>query len=88
MSVLPSPALGSRIPADAPHSIIFSLPNWDDNVALGKGSKIVHDQLETTYPRFGIHMFVKQVGYTLYPIGSFFLHVILAGQHNTLGIPM
>ena len=60
MSLFPSPTRCRGIPLDTPHTIIISLPAWDDNVALGKGNKIL-DLLETTYPRFVLHMFVKQV---------------------------
>lgn len=59
MSVLPSPARGKVIPTDTPHSVIMSLPEWDDNIALATGK--LGDLLETTYPRFVLHTFVKQV---------------------------
>ena len=59
MSVFPSPTLGGAIPPNTPHSILFSLPTWEDVVQIVKGNKI--PSLETTYPRFLIHMLVKQV---------------------------
>ena len=31
-SVCPSPARGKAIPPDTPHSVIVSLPEWEDNV--------------------------------------------------------
>ena len=76
MSVFPSPARCRGIPPDTPHSIIFSLPEWEDNVELVTGNKILINSLETTYPRFVIHMFVKQVRCILYyPFGLYFIFI-------------
>lgn len=49
------------IPPDTPHTVIFSLPKWEDVLQLGNYSKILVDLLETTLPRQIIHKFVKQV---------------------------
>lgn len=70
MSVFPSPPRGRAIPPDTPHSVIVSLPEWEDNVQLSKGNKILCNSLETTYPRFHFQWFVKQVRYI--PFGSYF----------------
>ena len=67
MSVFPSPARCRAIPPDTPHSIINSLPEWEDNLEISAGNKVLCDLLETTYPRFFIHMFVKQVRLLYYP---------------------
>ena len=67
MALFPSPTRCRGIPLDTPHTVIISLPAWDDNVELGKGNKIILDLLETTYPRFFLHMFVTQVRYILLP---------------------
>ena len=61
MSLFPSPARCRMIPPDIPHTVIFSLPKWEDVVQLGNYSKILDDLLETTFPRHIIHEFVKQV---------------------------
>ena len=88
MSLFPSPTRCRGIPLDTPHTIIISLPTWDDNVELGKGNKIL-DLLETTYPRFVPHMFVKQVRYILLPKATrSCLLPRLAEQHDTLGFQM
>jgi cystathionine gamma-synthase len=77
MSVFPSPVRCRGIPPDTPHSVIISLPEWEDNVELAKGNKILIDLLETTYPRFVIHIFVKQVRCTLLCfLFIFFVHVL------------
>ena len=60
MSVFSSPARGREVPPHTPHSILFSLPGWDDTVELGRGNKTILDSLETTYPRFVINTFVEQ----------------------------
>jgi cystathionine gamma-synthase len=92
MSVFPSPARGRSIPPDTPHSILFSLPEWEDNIELAKGNKILCDTLETTYPRFQVAIFVKQVRNTIllsfWLIFSLRLFLYLAGQHNTVGFPI
>ena len=61
MSVFPSPARCRGIPPDTPHSVIISLPEWEDVAELGSYNKMLTDLLETTYPRFFFHIFVKQV---------------------------
>ena len=68
MSVVPSPARCRAIPPDTPHSIIICLPGWDDNVEVATGNQMLLEALETTYPRFFIHIFVKQVRRTTPPI--------------------
>jgi hypothetical protein len=68
----PSPTRGRAIPPDTPHSIIVSLPEWEDNVQLSKGDKLLCNSLETTYPRFQFQWFVKQVRYHM-PFDSCFL---------------
>lgn len=57
----PSPAVARAIPPDTPHSVIHSLPEWQDNVDYSEGKKELFDSFETTYPRFVIHPLVKQV---------------------------
>ena len=74
MSIFPSPALGGEIPPHTPHSVIFSIPKWHDNVELGRRNKTILDSLKTTYPRSIIHTFVEQARYIPYSILSFFLH--------------
>jgi cystathionine gamma-synthase len=54
------------IPPDTPHTVVFSLPEWKDVVELGNYSKILVDELETSYPRHIVHIFVKQVRYIPY----------------------
>lgn len=65
MPVFPSPSVGKAIPPDTPHSIIMCLPEWDDVVEVGKGTKKWRDLLEATYPRFAFQTLVKQVRYIL-----------------------
>ena len=72
MSVLPSPARCRAIPTDTPHSVIICLPEWEDNTEIATGNKMLIDSLETTYPRFFIHIFVKQVRCTLVVVDVFF----------------
>ena len=70
MSVFPSPARCRGIPPDTPHSIIISLPEWEDVVEISNLNGMLIDLLETTYPRFVIHIFVKQVNcIPYYPSG-------------------
>lgn len=77
MSVYPSPAQCRGIPPDTPHSVIISFPEWEDIVEIAKGNKILIDKLETTYPRFVFHMFVKQVRIPYYPFWlMIFVHVL------------
>ena len=77
--MIPSPARCRGIPLDTPHTVIISLPGWEDNVELARGNKILIDSLEVTYPRFVIHMFVQQVR-CIYTLLSFwfmvFVHVL------------
>ena len=61
--MFPSPSRGRAIPPDTPHSVIVSLPEWEDNVQLSKGNKNLCNSLETTYPRFQFQWFVKKVRY-------------------------
>ena len=65
MSLPPSPAVGKAIPPNTPHTIIISLPEWNDSLALAEDK--LDDVLETTYPRFNINPAVKQVC-NIYPI--------------------
>jgi hypothetical protein len=92
MSVFPSPARCRGIPPDTPHTVIVSLPEWEDNVELAKNNKILIDLLEATYPRFIAHMFVKQVRSSRIPYHPFLpvvdVFCILANQHDTIGIPI
>jgi hypothetical protein len=91
MSVFPSPARGRSIPPDTPHSILFSLPEWEDNIEIAKGNKILCDTLETTYPRFQVPIFVKQVRHVLLSFWLIFssrFFLCLASQHNTVGFPI
>ncbi|KAJ7929236.1 pyridoxal phosphate-dependent transferase [Mycena leptocephala] len=55
-----TPARGCPAPPNTPHAVVNSLPEWEDNVAIvmGKGEEILKG---TTYPRFNIHPFVKQL---------------------------
>ncbi|KAJ7063550.1 pyridoxal phosphate-dependent transferase [Mycena amicta] len=59
MLLEPTPPLGLSIPPRTPHTVIRSLPLWEDNVAvcMGKGPELK----ESTYPRFGIHPCVEQL---------------------------
>ena len=84
MSVFPSPARCRGIPPDTPHSIIICLPEWEDNLEIAKGNKILVDLLETTYPRFVLHMFVKQVCSIpyYYPFGSFLLFMFYLTMYS------
>ena len=75
--MFPSPARCKAIPPDTPHTVIMSLPEWDDNVKLGSGNKILCDLLETTYPRFALHRLVKQVRYITYLFDSCLFNVQL-----------
>ncbi|KAJ7221727.1 pyridoxal phosphate-dependent transferase [Mycena pura] len=56
----PSPPTGLAIPPNTPHSVLNSLPEWDDNIMIvqGRGSEILK---ETTYPRFNIHPCVEEL---------------------------
>ncbi|KAJ6547000.1 pyridoxal phosphate-dependent transferase [Mycena capillaripes] len=62
MPLEPSPARGCPIPPNSPHTVCNSLPEWEDNIAnainMGKGDEIFKG---TSYPRFNIHPFVKQL---------------------------
>ncbi|KAF8150620.1 pyridoxal phosphate-dependent transferase [Crassisporium funariophilum] len=60
MSLFPSPDLAKAIPPNTPHSVVHSLPEWKDNVEFAKSNQALFDSLETTYPRFVLHPFVKQ----------------------------
>ncbi|KAJ3778015.1 PLP-dependent transferase [Lentinula raphanica] len=53
-----NPPLDHCIPPNTPHSVIQSLPTWQDNVyrAIGRPSTGIP---ETCYPRFVIHPFVR-----------------------------
>ncbi|KAE9396407.1 PLP-dependent transferase [Gymnopus androsaceus JB14] len=55
-----NPPLARAIPPKTPHSLIISLPTWQDNVNFGKGT-IDQALMETTYPRFAIHPLVRSV---------------------------
>jgi len=50
MSPFLSPARCRGIPPDTPHSVIVSLPEWDNNVGLATGNKTLFEWSETTYP--------------------------------------
>ena len=65
MSLPLSPPAGKGIPPNTPHTLIISLPEWDDSQALVNGK--LKDVLETTYPRFDLDFAVKQVC-NIYPI--------------------
>ncbi|KAJ6525111.1 hypothetical protein B0H10DRAFT_339337 [Mycena sp. CBHHK59/15] len=56
-----SPPKDHGMPPDTPHSVSNSLPEWQDNVDVVLGKMDILDKLETTYPRFAIHPFVKQL---------------------------
>ncbi|KAJ6488515.1 pyridoxal phosphate-dependent transferase [Mycena vitilis] len=60
MPLEPSPARGCPVPPNIPHTVLNSLPDWADNVlvALGRASEF---NKETSYPRFIVHPFVKQL---------------------------
>ncbi|KAF8811472.1 PLP-dependent transferase [Phlegmacium glaucopus] len=62
MSLFPSPARCGGIPPDTPHTVLISLPEWNDNVEISKhNTTLQFDWTETTYPRFVLHPFVKQL---------------------------
>jgi hypothetical protein len=53
------------------------LPEWEDNVELANYNKTLIDSLDTTYPRFLLHKFVKQVRIALLCfLFMFFVHVL------------
>ncbi|KAE9396415.1 PLP-dependent transferase [Gymnopus androsaceus JB14] len=56
-----NPQLSRCIPPNTPHSMIHSIPTWQDNVDLCMGRGAAVNILETTYPRFYIHPFLQQV---------------------------
>ena len=87
MSSFPSPARCKGIPPDTPHSVIFSLPEWEDVIEIAKHNKILIDLLETTYPRFVMHTFVTQVRLVSFFLMFFFISC-LACQHSTIGVPI
>jgi cystathionine gamma-synthase len=62
-----TPARGCPVPPNTPHAVVNSLPEWEDNVAvaMGKGEEFMKG---TTYPRFNIHPFVKQVRAGILPV--------------------
>ncbi|KAJ6580578.1 pyridoxal phosphate-dependent transferase [Mycena sp. CBHHK59/15] len=61
LSIQPSPAPGRGIPLGTPHSVVNSLPEWQDNVSLATGRSDLVGELETTYPRFYIHPFILEL---------------------------
>ncbi|KAJ7184323.1 pyridoxal phosphate-dependent transferase [Mycena filopes] len=60
MPVEPTPPRGLSVPPHIPHTVVYSLPEWEDNilVCIGRGEEL---QPETSYPRFAIHPFVKKL---------------------------
>ncbi|KAJ4486280.1 PLP-dependent transferase [Lentinula aciculospora] len=54
-----NPPLDHCIPPNTPHSVIQSLPTWQDNVYRAIGRPVQSDLLETCYPRFVIHPFLR-----------------------------
>ncbi|KAJ7185437.1 pyridoxal phosphate-dependent transferase [Mycena filopes] len=60
MPVEPTPLRGMSVPPHIPHTVVFSLPEWEDNIliCIGRGEEIPK---ETSYPRFAIHPFVKKL---------------------------
>ncbi|KAJ7032494.1 pyridoxal phosphate-dependent transferase [Mycena alexandri] len=56
----PTPARGLSVPPHIPHTVVNSLPRWEDNIlcCIGRGDEFLR---ETRYPRFGIHPFVKEL---------------------------
>ncbi|KAJ6611962.1 pyridoxal phosphate-dependent transferase [Mycena sp. CBHHK59/15] len=49
------------MPRGTPHSVLNSLPEWQDNVNFALGRRDLIGEVDTTYSRFGIHPFVKQL---------------------------
>ncbi|KIK57870.1 hypothetical protein GYMLUDRAFT_228442 [Collybiopsis luxurians FD-317 M1] len=56
-----SPPLAHAIPPNTPHSIVHSLPEWNDNTDFAVSKKELFDALEATYPRFVLHPRVKEL---------------------------
>lgn len=54
-------ALGLSVPPCTPHAISVSLPTWRDNVGYEEGEKRVVDRMVSGYPRFFIHLKIKQL---------------------------
>ena len=54
-------ALGLSVPPCTPHAISVSLPTWRDNVGYEEGEKRVVDRMVSGYPRFFIHLKIKEV---------------------------
>ncbi|KAK0206985.1 pyridoxal phosphate-dependent transferase [Desarmillaria ectypa] len=52
-------ALGDAIPPNVPHTIVCSLPAWQDVVGFVEGDEKVSTSLKAGYPRQKIHDYVK-----------------------------
>ncbi len=52
--------LGTPIPGDTPHAVSVSLPTMADVEAFGEQDPHTFSQLQTCYPRFGVHPFVRE----------------------------
>ncbi|RDA86757.1 hypothetical protein CP532_1966 [Ophiocordyceps camponoti-leonardi (nom. inval.)] len=56
---MPRFLLGQSIPPDAAHAISVSLPTWESNIGYEEGQEWVTSRLQTGYPRFFIHEYIK-----------------------------
>ncbi|SJL02468.1 related to O-succinylhomoserine (thiol)-lyase [Armillaria ostoyae] len=56
--IQPTP-LGDAIPPNVPHTIVCSLPTWQDIVGFVEGEERVTTSLKAGYPRQKIHDYVK-----------------------------
>ncbi|KAJ3841699.1 pyridoxal phosphate-dependent transferase [Lentinula raphanica] len=54
-----NPPLDHSIPPNTPHSVIQSLPSWQDNVSYAMERHTQNESMETCYPRFYIHPFLQ-----------------------------
>ncbi|KAJ3737105.1 pyridoxal phosphate-dependent transferase [Lentinula guzmanii] len=71
-----NPPLDHCIPLNTPHSVIQSLPTWQDNVYRAIGRQTQNGFVEACYPRFVIHPFVR-------PLIKMTLEVLRASPEQT-----
>ncbi|KAJ7773021.1 PLP-dependent transferase [Mycena metata] len=74
----PTPPRGLSVPPHIPHTVINSLPSWEDNIlcCIGRGDEFLR---ETTYPRFGIHPFLCKP-----PPGHQIFAVLFTAERNAV----
>ncbi|TGZ80259.1 cystathionine gamma-synthase [Ascodesmis nigricans] len=52
---------GHSIPEDTQHAVSVSLPTWAANIGYEEGAEWVVGKMQTGYPRFFVHEFIKKL---------------------------